>query len=284
MFFGAEQRIESVFHPTDFTNASSVAFNHALRIALGNRSRLDILHVGSSGEDEADWFGVPQVRKTLERWKLLEKGSRREAVAQKLGLKVRKVDLRSKSPSVAITDFLEEAPADLIVLATHGREGPPRWLRPSVSEPIARNSKTATLFIPHGVRGFVADDGAVRLDRVLVPMDQKPDPQSAIDAMAFFLKSIDARPSFVEALFVGQPGRMPRVTAPTLPDCSFEASARAGKPVDEIVKSASDHQVDLIVMATEGHDGFLDALRGSTTEQVLRRAPCPVLAVPVRGG
>ena len=29
-----------------------------------------------------------------------------------------------------------------------------------------------------------------------------------------------------------------------------------------------------------GRDGFPDALRGSTTERVLRRAPCPVLAIP----
>lgn len=30
----------------------------------------------------------------------------------------------------------------------------------------------------------------------------------------------------------------------------------------------------------DGADGLLDALRGTTTEQVIRRAPCPVLAVP----
>ena len=102
-----------------------------------------------------------------------------EAVAKNLGIKVRKVELLARSPSAAISAYLEDKPADLIVLATHGREGPPRWLRPSVSEPVARNSKTATLFIPHGARGFVTDDGAVRLERVLVPIDQKPDPQPA---------------------------------------------------------------------------------------------------------
>ena len=42
----------------------------------------------------------------------------------------------------------------------------------------------------------------------------------------------------------------------------------------------SEGAADLIVMATEGHQGFLDAIRGSTTERVLRQAPCPVLAVP----
>jgi nucleotide-binding universal stress UspA family protein len=33
-------------------------------------------------------------------------------------------------------------------------------------------------------------------------------------------------------------------------------------------------------MATAGHADVLDALRGSTTERVLRLARCPVLAVP----
>jgi nucleotide-binding universal stress UspA family protein len=282
MFFGSEQTIGSVFHPTDFTNASNLAFNHALRIALSNRSQLDILHVGSNGEAEADWFQVPQVRKTLEQWQLLEPGSPRKAVAEKLGIKVRKVDLRSRSPRAAIKAFLEGEPADLIVLATHGREGPPRWLKPSVSEPVARDAKTATLFIPHGARGFVTHSGEVRLDRVLMPVDQKPDPQPAIEAMALFLRSIDARPSLVETLFVGQSSRMPNVMMPDSLDCAFESSARSGKPVDEIIKLAAEQQVELIVMATEGHDGFLDALRGSTTEQVLRRAPCPVLAIPTQ--
>jgi nucleotide-binding universal stress UspA family protein len=50
--------------------------------------------------------------------------------------------------------------------------------------------------------------------------------------------------------------------------------------VDEIVAAADTWAADLIVMATAGHSGVLDALRGSTTERVLRRARCPVLAVP----
>jgi nucleotide-binding universal stress UspA family protein len=33
-------------------------------------------------------------------------------------------------------------------------------------------------------------------------------------------------------------------------------------------------------MVTAGHEGILDTLRGSISEQVLRHSPCPVLAVP----
>jgi nucleotide-binding universal stress UspA family protein len=39
-------------------------------------------------------------------------------------------------------------------------------------------------------------------------------------------------------------------------------------------------QADLIAMATAGHQRYLHASRGSTTERVLRYVPCPVLAVP----
>jgi nucleotide-binding universal stress UspA family protein len=46
------------------------------------------------------------------------------------------------------------------------------------------------------------------------------------------------------------------------------------------VDDATEQPADLIAMATEGHKGFLDVLRGSTTERVLRDARCPVLAVP----
>ena len=49
---------------------------------------------------------------------------------------------------------------------------------------------------------------------------------------------------------------------------------------EEILAEAGESSADLIVMATDGRDGVLDAFRGSFTEQVVRRAPCPVLAVP----
>jgi DnaJ-domain-containing protein 1 len=55
---------------------------------------------------------------------------------------------------------------------------------------------------------------------------------------------------------------------------------RAGDVVSTILKAAEEQQADLIAMPTAGHHGFLDAVRGSTTERVLRHASCPVLAIP----
>jgi len=50
-----------------------------------------------------------------------------------------------------------------------------------------------------------------------------------------------------------------------------------GKPAAEIMRVAREDTIDVIVLGTHGK-GVLDhALFGSTTERVVRKAPCPVL-------
>ncbi len=53
----------------------------------------------------------------------------------------------------------------------------------------------------------------------------------------------------------------------------------SGTPHVEIVRMAEETHADLIVMATHGRGFISHAILGSTTERVLRRAPCPVLVV-----
>jgi len=52
-----------------------------------------------------------------------------------------------------------------------------------------------------------------------------------------------------------------------------------GRPFVEIITAARDLQVDLIIMSTHGRGGLVHVLIGSTTEKVVRKAPCPVLTV-----
>jgi nucleotide-binding universal stress UspA family protein len=75
---------------------------------------------------------------------------------------------------------------------------------------------------------------------------------------------------------------MPEVERPAGPRWSFEEIERQGNVVDEILKAEGEFRADLMVLATQRHADFLDALRGSTTERVLRGAHCPVLAVPAQ--
>jgi nucleotide-binding universal stress UspA family protein len=50
-----------------------------------------------------------------------------------------------------------------------------------------------------------------------------------------------------------------------------------GRPYAEIVGYARENEIQLIVMATHGRGGIVHALLGSTTEKVVRKAPCAVL-------
>ena len=55
-----------------------------------------------------------------------------------------------------------------------------------------------------------------------------------------------------------------------------------GKPSAEIIRVARDELIDMIVLGTHGK-GILDqALFGSTTERVVRKAPCPVLTTRLK--
>jgi nucleotide-binding universal stress UspA family protein len=52
-----------------------------------------------------------------------------------------------------------------------------------------------------------------------------------------------------------------------------------GDAASEIVRVAKERQVDLIVISSHGRTGLGRMLFGSTAEQVVRHAPCPVLVV-----
>lgn len=57
-------------------------------------------------------------------------------------------------------------------------------------------------------------------------------------------------------------------------------SVKFGKPFQEIVHFASEHQIDLIIIATHGYTGLKHIQLGSTAEMVVRHATCPVLVLP----
>ena len=52
-----------------------------------------------------------------------------------------------------------------------------------------------------------------------------------------------------------------------------------GNPVVKILETAEEKKCDLIVMGTHGRGALLDAMMGSTTNRVTRRAKAPVLSV-----
>jgi nucleotide-binding universal stress UspA family protein len=272
-------KLESIFHPSDFSQASEVAFVHALKIALVAGAKLTMLHVEAS--PGAEWQDFPGVRDTLERWGIIPKGSPKSAVGQ-LGIKVAKVLRLSRDPVKACLGFLEENPTDLIVLAVCQHEGRMRWLRKSVGEPIARRAGQMTLFTPHGVEGFVSrQDGSISLRNILIPVTIKPRPQPCVESAARLIRNLQLPAGMVTLLYVGPTAEMPSLKLPKDTDWTWNRVAKVGEPADVILQTATELRTDLIIMTTDGPDGFLDALRGTTSEQVLRKARCPVANLPV---
>lgn len=272
-------RIDRIFHATDFTEASEIAYAHALRFTLALQSTLTVMHVADQEED-VEWRDFPGVRETLERWGLLPEGSQKEDL-RNLNIDVSKVIGRKKNPVDSVLDYLEDHHADLIVLATHQNPGRNRWTHKSVAEPIARECHELTLFVPHGIDGFVSvGDGSVSLKNIVIPVDEHPRPQRAVDAAMRVAQEFACDDVTFTLVHVGEEGDMPAVHLAEQDGWRWEKRTIGGDVVEKILETTESTAADLIVMTTEGHHGFLDALRGSTTERVLRATPCPLLAIP----
>jgi len=269
--------VQSIAHPTDFSTASAFAFVHALCLALKTKSHLSLLHVDENGSQE-DWTSFPHVRETLVRWGLLDPKAQPADLEARLGIKVTKVEIKHRDPVAGLSDFFIRHRPDLIVLSTHGREGLSRWLRGSVSEEIARHTHIPTLFIGPNSQGFVeTSTGEMRLEHILVPVAHSPSPRLTLHVLTDLLTSLDVSPFTVRLIHIGDDP--PDVLAGSMAGTFASVELIDGEVVETILRRARRQGMGMIVMPTAGHQGFLDVLRGSTTERVLRHAPCPVLAV-----
>ena len=274
--------LQQIFHPSDFSPASEVAFFHALKAALVAKAQLTILHV--SPKHELEWMEFPGVRATLERWGLLPKHSTQADVAKKLGIGIKKVQAKHNDPVESVTTYLSDHNTDMIVLATDQQKGHVQWLSQSIAAPIARKSGQMTLFIPKGVEGFVsASDGSVSLTSILIPVAETPAAQPAIQAAARLAKRLDLPSGIFTVLHVGEGTEMPKVQLPDVAGWRWNTVVTQGEVVDVIAETASAVNAGLIAVTTEGRHGFLDALRGSHSERILRQTPCPLLAIPAGG-
>jgi nucleotide-binding universal stress UspA family protein len=133
--------------------------------------------------------------------------------------------------------------------------------------------------------------------RVLIAIDASPPSEWAIDVGGGFARTLDAH---VMVLHVVEPPGGDLVYATDEPaeqrrrdgTLMLERAQRAlpsdvdsdqmlveGDAGNEIVTAARVWEADLIVMGTRGRGRFAQLILGSTAEQVIREAPCPVLTV-----
>lgn len=272
-----------IAHPTDLTQEGEFAFYHALRLAVAAQARLDILHVDKDAH-AVQWEAFPSIRGTLERWSIplpeawASNGNQADQVA--------KIAAYGTEPVHPLLKFIDENLPDLMVIATHRRAGLDRLLHREIAQKVARSRALPSLFVPYGDEGFVSPThGRVHLENVLLPIDWLPQPQPAIDTARELVRICGARDTRFHLLHVAESlSDFPDLETPKETagenDWTWHRETRSGDVVETILHFAENVAADLVVMVTQGHDGFLDALRGSTTERVLQGLACPLLAVP----
>ena len=278
--------IHSILHPSDLSVGNESAFLHGLRLALGTKGDFSILHSTRLREKEdTDWQSFPGVRSVLARWGLIDTDASQSVVTSKLGVRIKKAELHDTSPITGVLRWLQDHSCDLVVMGTQAREGVDRLLKGSIAADLADQARLPTLFLPMSSLGFVEPaTGTALIRNVLVPIDRAPRAGAAV-SMAFEVVDAYGCPNAtMHLLHIGASDSAPTISVDPARDQRLRRHIREGNVTDAIVAFASDLNPELIVMPTLGRQGFLDALRGSTTERVLRQARRPLLAVPALEG
>jgi len=150
-------------------------------------------------------------------------------------------------------------------------------------------------------RSAPAKAKAITVKQILVPTDFSKNSLKALDYALSFAKVFSAKITLlhaVESHFGGAlygPADFPPLEMDFLessrkqltelanqrksPKVRIQTVAQCGHAVQETVEYAKENKIDLIILATQGHTGFAHIFLGSTAENIVRHAPCPVLVV-----
>lgn len=189
---------------------------------------------------------------------------------------------------------------DLVVAASYGLSGIKRMLLGTVVERMAR-SLDCPLWVVRGTRRQSPPPEGIR--RILVACDFSPEFRPVLSTAAALAEAFDARIRLVHAIESPASEEIDSSTGPyeevqqelqqslkdrllqmvlraSTPEIAADAAALPGHPAEQIPLHARHWKADLIVVGVRHIGKVQKYLRGSTTEALLRNAPCSVLAVP----
>jgi nucleotide-binding universal stress UspA family protein len=291
-------KIRSILCPTDFSDFSDRALEHATGIARWYGAELTIAHsypyvvVGRG----APYFPSGLALDASTRAKLLDELEAAAKPARAAGLKPSLVLLEG-DPSDEILKRSRAVPTDLIVMGTHGLRGFDRWLLGSVAARIVEKASCAVLTVPQAPEGTRPSPSLY--GKVLCPVDLV-DSEATLDAAASIARAAKARLSalhvledlpqyeaaagmahidwaeFREGLEREALERLRRAAGRAGDGDAPECLVRSGKPYREILKLAHSNAASLIVMGIHGRKPLERFFFGSTTLHVVRQARCPV--------
>lgn len=258
----------------------AIRFGATLTKALGGR--LTLVHVLSPSEEPRDAQALLRSA---------------QADAAKWGAQAATRRVEVGAPVDAILRVGRKIGADMLIVGTHGRVGVARLFLGSVAEALTKHAPW-----PVGVVRKL-DDSSAGIGPLLAPTDFSEGASHAIRAAALLARRLGTRVVVLHVLSEAvaakgddDPKAVQRAALVLRRDAEsklrsvietlgltreqVDLHAVTGVDSDQIVKTAQKIRAGCIVMGTRGLTGLPRALLGSVTDQVLRRAPCPVIVVP----
>ena len=300
------QPITRILCPVDFSETSRRAIEQAAAIAGWYGARLTALHVYVPSF--APIPGLPELTDRVSERELQRVRDETTAfcdVARTLGTPV-DVAVEVGHAAVQILECAGALSADLIVMGTHGASGFEHLVLGSVTEKVLRKAICPVLTVPPcgqatsrfpftrvlcavdfsdwsfaalDLAASLAQESGAALDLVHVlewPWPEPPPPsfaelpqEQAAALVEFRRYLVTTASSRLESLASDRIGHR----------CAVTIRVLHGKPYVQILRTAVDVQSDLIVLGVHGRNPLDLTLFGSTTNQIVRRANCPVLTL-----
>ena len=296
--------IREILCPTDFSETSKKALDHATAIAKWYDSRitaLHVIHVPLVPEPPplilaSGYAGATAVATST--YQICEEDVRVWVTpAQRAGIKTN-VSVDEGNAARKILEHAVWSRTDLIVMGTHGLSGTDRAMLGSVTEKVLRQARCPVLTVPP----VVAAAARVPYKRLLCPVDFSESSLSALQYALSLAEEADASLAILhvfdwpresdllverfdtkEFRRVVEEDVRARLDALVTDDvrqwCNPSTTVAYGKPYREILDRAAKEGTDLIVMGVRGRNPLDLSLFGSTTNHVVRRATCPVLTL-----
>ena len=286
-------RLKKVLYLTDFSEPSEAALPFAISVARKQGAHLHALHV------LLPCLGVSTTRQSaaiaIAREEESAQADLEHLDSQLAGVPHDTTIERALGIWEAVERAIEDLPADLVVLGTHGRTGREKRLLGSVAEQIFRRSTVPVLTIGPKVRQ--ARHSAAEFHRVIFATDFTPWSSAAAPYAVSFAE--EARGRLILLHVIKPPPQDKNATRPelsvaeaihklyeTVPGYTAFASApevavEFGDPGERVVQVANERHADLVVLGARasGYPEAVTHLGRRTAHKVVAHAPCPVLTV-----
>ena len=298
--------IKRLLCPVDFSDASTHAVAQAVAIAGWYKASITALHVYDPVFMPVPGLPVPKDRvpeAEMQRVREHTAACFRAATAADISVNVQ-VDVGQ--PASQILERAASLPADMIVMGTHGSGGFEHLMLGSVTEKVLRKAACAVVTVPPRAHAT----SRLPFGRLLCAVDFSDWSLKALDLALSLARESSAELTLLHVLewpWEEPPApvmeELPPAQAAALaeyrryleqsamarlktlvPDAVRDRVALAprlshGRSYVEILRVAAEDSADLIVIGVHGRNALDLVLFGSTTNQVVRRATCPVLTL-----